>query len=137
MSADPSPGWESGASPYGSQPTTPDERTWALFAHLSGLIAAFFFLGFVGPLIVLLVQGSRSPFVRRHSVEALNFQLTLLLLSILAAIVVTLTLGLALLVVAPIGLVVAVAALAFIIVAMVKANHGEDYRYPLSWRVVS
>jgi uncharacterized Tic20 family protein len=108
-----------------------------MLAHLSGLIAAAFFLGFVGPLSVMLLQGEKSPFVRRHSVEALNFQLMLLLLSIAAAIVAVLTLGVALLVIVPVGLVVAVAALALIIVAMVKASNGEEYRYPFSLRLVS
>ena len=108
-----------------------------MLAHLSGLVAAFFFLGFLGPLIVMLVQGAKSPFVRRHSVEALNFQITLLLLSVAATVIVVVTFGLGLIVVAPVAVIVAVAALTFIVIAMVRAIHGEDYRYPFSLRLVT
>jgi uncharacterized Tic20 family protein len=114
-----------------------DERTWAMLAHLSGLIAAFFFLGFLGPLVVMLVQGDKSPFVRRHAVEALNFQVTLLLLSIAAVLGIVFTLGIGALLIVPLAALVAIAALILIIVAMVKASGGEEYRYPLSLRLVS
>jgi uncharacterized protein len=142
----PPSGWQAGppqqyGQQYGQQPGSQlnpqEERTWAMLAHLSGLIAAFLFVGFVGPLIVMLVQGNKSPFVRRHSVEALNFQLTLLLLTIAAGIVVVFTLGLAAIVIVPIGLLVAVGALILIVLAAVKANNGEEYRYPLTLRLVS
>jgi uncharacterized protein len=108
-----------------------------MLAHLSGLIAAFFFLGFVGPLIIMLIQGDKSAFVRRHAVEALNFQITLLLLSVAAVLAVVLTLGIGAIIIAPLALIVAIVALILIIVAMVRANNGEDYRYPLSLRLVS
>src|SRR5215212_1927258 len=53
-----------------------DERTWGMLAHLSALLAAFVALAFLGPLLVMLIQGPKSDFVRRQSVEALNFQIT-------------------------------------------------------------
>jgi uncharacterized Tic20 family protein len=113
-----------------------DERLWAMFAHLGGLIAAFVALGFLGPLIVLLAQGDKSAFVRRHAVEALNFQITLLILTVAGAIISVITFGFGLLVVIPVGIVVAVLALIWIIQASIKANNGEDYRYPLNIRLV-
>jgi uncharacterized Tic20 family protein len=109
---------------------------WAMFAHVGGLVAAFLALGFLGPLIVLLVQGQRSAFVRRHAVEALNFQLALLLLTVAGVVLSVVTLGLALFLVVPLAVVVGVLALIFIVMASVKANSGEDYRYPLNLRLV-
>jgi uncharacterized protein len=130
--SNPPPGWSQ--RPPALNPS--EERTWAMLAHLGGLIAAFVALGFLGPLIVLLVQGEKSAFVRRHAVEALNFQITLLILTVIGAVVSVITLGFALLIVIPLGVVVAVVALVWIIQASIKANNGEDYRYPLNIRLV-
>ncbi|RJK97237.1 DUF4870 domain-containing protein [Vallicoccus soli] len=113
-----------------------DERTWGAVAHLSGVLAAWLALGFLGPLVVLAVQGGRSPFVRRHATEALNFQLTLLLLTVVASVLAIVTLGVGLLVVLPIGVVVLVYALVATVRATVRASSGRDYRYGLSWRIV-
>jgi len=38
---------------------TPDDRTWAMLAHLSPLVG----LGFIGPLVVWLIYKDKSPFV--------------------------------------------------------------------------
>src|SRR5438445_1359399 len=57
---------------------TPDERSWGMLAHLSGLLA--FLLGgmsFLGPLIVWLIKKDQSPFVADQAKEALNFQIAL------------------------------------------------------------
>lgn len=134
-----------GDQPYGRQPSPlgqggmapADERTWGLVAHLSGLVAAWLALGFIGPLLVMVAQGGRSPFVRRHAVEALNFQLTLLVLGVVAVVVLVLTLGVGLVVVLPAAAVVGLYALVATIRGAVRASRGEDHRYGMSWRMVS
>lgn len=130
--------------PYGSPPVGPapridpaEERTWGMLAHLSGLLAAWIALGFLGPLIVLLVKGNASAFVRRHATEAVNFQLTLLVATVAAGVLSVLTLGIALVLVVPLGAVIAVIALVLVIRAAIAANNGKDYRYPLTWRILS
>jgi hypothetical protein len=43
---------------YGGGPvagTTPEERNWALVAHVGSIVTAAFALGLIAPLIVLLV----------------------------------------------------------------------------------
>ncbi|SHK46061.1 hypothetical protein SAMN05443637_106239 [Pseudonocardia thermophila] len=47
--------------PYAA--TTPEERNWALAAHLGSIVTAWFALGLVAPLIVLLVKGKDSPYI--------------------------------------------------------------------------
>ena len=88
----------------------------------------------------MLLKGESSPFVRRHAVESLNFQISLLIysvvLGIVAAVLVIVTVGLALLVVLPVGLLLALVVLALIIIATFKASNGEDYRYPFTIRLV-
>src|SRR5687768_2884713 len=64
---------------YGAVVPTAEERNWALAAHVGTFVAAWVALGFLAPLIILLVKGNDSPFVRRHAVESLNFQISLLI----------------------------------------------------------
>ena len=109
-----------------------EERTWAGAAHWSALAAALIGgLSFLGPLFVLLIQGNKSPFVRRHAVESLNFQLSLLIYAIVSAILILVLVGIFLLI--AVGLMW----LIFPIIGTIKASNGEDYRYPLCIRMVS
>ena len=125
---------------YDEAPTS-EERTWALLAHIGTLVSAWFALGLLAPLITLLVKGGSSPFVRRHSIESLNFQISLLIYGVVAAIVslvlTLVTFGLALLVIIPAAAVIAVTLLVFVVLATMRASNGEDYRYPLTLRLVS
>ena len=111
--------------------STGSARNWAMAAHLSGFLAAYVALGFLGPLVVLLAVGNRSPYVRRHAVEALNFNLTWLIYIIGALILAFLLIGI------PILIALGVAYLVLVVVAAVAASDGRDYRYPLTIRFVS
>lgn len=124
-------------APGGPTPDQPssEDRTWALVSHVGSLVSAWFALGILCPLLILLLKGS-SPFVRRHALESLNYQLTLLMLIVVATVVTIVTLGIGLLVVVPVGAVIALLALAFIIIATMRASNGEEYRYPLSIRLI-
>ena len=109
----------------GVQPLSATEsRQWAMFAHLGGII-----LGFVGPLIVMLVYGPRDGFTRDQSVEALNFQITALIAWI-ASLILTAILPI------PWTLVVWIAVLVLAIMGGLAANKGETYRYPFALRLV-
>lgn len=59
------------------QPLSPgEERTWALFSHLSGLLNLL--TGFAGPiaaLIIYMVYKDRSRFVAYHALQSMIFQL--------------------------------------------------------------
>ncbi|WP_432479675.1 DUF4870 domain-containing protein [Nocardioides sp. GXQ0305] len=134
---------EPGGATWGQPPEalTQEEKTWALVAHIGTLVAAYIALGFLAPLLVMLVKGDASPFVRRHAVESLNFQISLLIYSIVGAIVAFVlavaTFGIGLVVLVPLVIVLAIAVLVLIIMATVKAGNGEDYRYPLTIRFIS
>ena len=77
---------------------TADDLTWGGAAHWSALVAAFFALGFLGPLIIMLTKGNTSPYVRRQSVESLNFQLSILIYGAVSAVLVLVLVGILLLV---------------------------------------
>jgi uncharacterized protein len=107
-----------------------------MLAHLGAIIASFMALALLGPLIIMLIQGNKSAFVRRHAVESLNFQITLLVALVVGFVLSILTLGIGLLVFIPAVVIGYVVVLVLIIVASIKANNGEDYRYPLTLRLV-
>lgn len=110
----------------------PDEvRHWALGAHLSAFVGAWFALAFLGPLVVWLLKREDHPFIDMHGKEALNFNLSLLIYLVVAGFLVIVGIGLLLL--AAIG----IAWLVLVIIAAVKAENGSMYRYPLTIRFVS
>jgi uncharacterized Tic20 family protein len=126
------------SQPYqaAAPPPTQPERNWAMAAHLGSFVAAYVALGLLAPLLVLLVKGNDSPFVRRHSVESLNFQITVLVWAAIAVVLAVVTLGVGLLVIVPVAGLVAILYLVVVILASVRASNGEEFRYPLTWRLV-
>jgi uncharacterized protein len=119
-------------APVGYQ--NPDEKTWALIAHFGGV------LGFIPPLIAFLVKGPQSPTIRAHAVAALNFQIVVSATYILLVIVgacggfflpsaLSYLLSLAATGVWIVGVV-------FAVIAGLKANQGQLYRYPLQLQLV-
>jgi uncharacterized Tic20 family protein len=102
-----------------------DARLWAMLGQLSGII-----LGFVGPLIVMLVFGPRNAFVKKESTEALNFQITVLIAYLVSFALTLIVIGIVLF------FVVWVVALIFMIIAAIKNNQGIEYRYPINIRFV-
>ena len=96
-----------------------------MLAHLGAII-----LWFIAPLVVLLIQGDKSQFTRRHAVESLNFQITLTIAHIISFILWFVIIGIFF------TFVLIVGGLILMIIAGVKANNGEDYRYPVNIRLV-
>lgn len=126
------PGYGPGA-PWAGAPSTlspQDERMWGMFAHLSAFVATLVAMAFLGPLIIMLTMGTRSAFVRRQAVEALNFQITLYIAVTVSALLILVVVGIVLLPAVLIGWVV------LTIMAALAANRGEDYRYPVNLRLV-
>ena len=126
-----------------------DERNMGLLVHLISFSSLVFPLGnIVGPLIVWMVKKDQSEFVNEHGKESLNFQVTTTIVMI-AAIAVGVfmaigsgisdnELGIAGSVLAVIAFVVAYSLfiLIVVIIAALKANNGEMFRYPASIRFI-
>lgn len=114
------------------------EVSWATAAHLSALAGWVVFGIFpLGPFIIYLMQRDRGPFIKHHATEALNASISYfgisLLLSIPTGIFTFVTLGLG----APLLVLPAVIGSVFWIIAAVRANAGEWYRYPFIVRLVN
>jgi uncharacterized Tic20 family protein len=107
-----------------------DARMWAMLCHLLGL-----FTSFVGPLIIWSLKKAEDPFIDDQGKEAINFQFTLAI-AFIAVWIVPVLLAFLICVAPFLGLAVSVADIIFCIIACVKANGGEAYRYPVSIRFI-
>ena len=135
-------------NPYGQPMYAPagdggtiDERNWASAAHWGSFVAAFVALAFLAPLLVMLVKGPQSPFIRRHAVESLNFQLSMLIYSFVGGLllipVAIFTLGIGLLLIIPLAIAAGVLWIVCVAQGSIKASQGLDYHYPLTMRLVN
>ena len=120
--------------PLPGMPGGMDDRTLATLAHASGVIGMFSvgFLGFLGPALIYGVFGEKSPFVRAQAKEALNFQISLFLLSLVMLVAVFFTCGFG----APVLLVVPSMQLIFGIIAPLQVWSGQSYQYPMTLRLI-
>ncbi len=117
-----------------TQPTPTDNRTrsWTVACHASALLGFFVPAGghILAPLIVWLMKRADSAAVDAHGKESLNFQLSMLIYSIIAGILMFVLIGFVLL---PL---LHVLNLVFVIIASLRASEGQLYRYPLTIRLL-
>jgi uncharacterized protein len=128
-------------APVGDIPA--EERTWAMFAHLSAflgaLITARFGAGwacFLGPLVIWLLKKDTMPFVADQAKEALNFNITVAIAMLALILLTALTFGLGFPIAMVLGAIIGIGWLVLTIIAAVKANEGVRYRYPFALRLI-
>jgi uncharacterized Tic20 family protein len=110
-----------------------DDKTWALLSHFGGAAGMFVgggTLGWVVPLIIMLAKGEQSPTVRAHAVAALNFQLLWSIIAAVGYITLCIVIGF---VIVPVAWLMGVI---FGIIAGVRANDGQLFRYPASIQMI-
>ncbi|MEJ5312788.1 MULTISPECIES: DUF4870 domain-containing protein [Anaerolinea] len=119
-------------------PTTSEERTWAMLAHLSVLINLF--TGLLGPVVALVIYLSykdRSRYVAYHALQSLVLQLVAwvgfgALVGVIWGIVGALSailVGLCLIPFACAFTLVPLAVPVYGIVGAVETSQGRDFRY--------
>jgi uncharacterized Tic20 family protein len=106
-------------------------RTIAILAHLSPIIAMILsagWLSFLGPLLVWLIWKDRGTLVRNAAASAFNFNITVWVVTIVGWIciftIVLIPLAIAL------WAVVWIAQIVLSIIGAMRASNGEVYRYP-------
>ncbi|WP_323137531.1 DUF4870 domain-containing protein [Dyella subtropica] len=130
------------ATPPPSDMPSPEQRQWAMLAHISALLGClltgvWFGLGcFVGPLIIWLMKKDTMPFVDDQAKEALNFNITMAIIGVVLLLITILTLGIGAILAIPAGIVIGIAWLILVIMATIKSNEGERYRYPFCLRLI-
>ena len=124
---------------YPQPPLTPatvsavaNVRTWCAFAHASALLGVILhFPGhLLGPLIVWLAKRDDAPEIDAHGKEALNFQISMLIYNIVAAVFCLVLIGFVFLAI------LWVLNAIFVIIAAVQASDGKFYRYPMTIRFI-
>ena len=113
--------------------TTPDKdaRNWAMMSHLSALAGYFIPLGnILAPLIIWAVKKDESSVVEEQAKEAMNFQLTMTIAYLAACVLIFVVIGIFILIF------LAVYALVMMIIAAIKTNDGENFRYPYTIRFI-
>ena len=117
--------------PAGGIESNREAQQWGMIAHLSALIGFLIPFGnVIGPLVVWQVKKD-MPFVVDQGKEALNFQITVCIAAVICILLMFVFIGALLL---PL---VGIAALVLTIIAGLKANGGEAYRYPFAFRMIT
>ena len=121
----------------------PQQRQWAMFAHLSALLGGLLTTAwggsigcFIGPLVIWLVKKDQMPFVADQAKEALNFNITVAIIFLALFLLTLFTFGIGIIITGPLFVIVGLSWLVFTIIAAIKANEGIAYRYPLTLRLV-
>lgn len=106
-------------------------RTWEMLCHLSALAGFVIPLGnLLGPFLVWQLKKNEHPSVDTHGKQALNFQLSCLIYAIVSALLIVAVIGVPLL--AAVGLF----DLICVIIATIKVNNGQPWKYPLSLTLI-
>ena len=121
--------------PQNIAPPDGEETQMGMLIHLLAI-----FTGWIAPLIFWLVKKDTSPFIDHHGKEALNFQITLFLLSMglmaVSVVVALITMGIGMLILMPLFIAISILALVWEIQACTAASRGEWHRYPVCFRFI-
>jgi uncharacterized Tic20 family protein len=106
-----------------------DERMWAMFCHLSALLGFIFPFGnIIAPLVIWLLKKDEYPLVNDQGKEALNFQISMTIYILASIVLIFIVIGI------PLLILLGLFSLIVIVIAAIKANEGEKYRYPITIR---
>ncbi|MBA3273302.1 MAG: DUF4870 domain-containing protein [Chthoniobacterales bacterium] len=118
--------------PLVTAPALTHVRSWCALCHASALLGVL--LHFPGhllaPLIVWLVKRDASPEIDAHGKEALNFQISMLIYTLVSAVFCLVLIGFLFLAV------LWVLNAVFVIIAAIQASEGKLYRYPMTIRFI-
>lgn len=118
-------------APTGGAPAPTNENSVAVIMHLLGFAGFVFPFGnIIAPLVLWLVKRAESPYLDRIGKEVLNFQISYAIYGIVAGLLCFVLVGFLLF---PI---LFIAWIVLMIVAAVKTGNGEEYKYPLTIRLL-
>lgn len=107
-------------------------RIWGMLCHLTALLGLIGipFGNIFGPLLVWLYKRKAYAFVDMQGKEALNFQLTMTILVLCAALMIYMKIGMMLI------FVLATVNVVLVMIASVQAYKGQSYHYPFQIRFI-
>lgn len=121
---------ESSGTQWGPSGSAADQtRFWAMLLHfslLAGYVAPL--AGFIAPIVLWQVKKDELPEIDEHGKNATNWLISHLIYFVLCIPLCFVVIGFGLL------MILGVLAIVFPVIAGIKANNGEVWRYPLSIR---
>ncbi len=108
-------------------------RMWGTLCHVAGLATyvGVPFAGIVAALVIWLIKREEHPFIEDQGRESLNFQISVGIYSLVCIPLMFILVGFLLI------FAVGVFHLVCRIMAIISANRGEPFRYPLTIRLVA
>jgi len=104
-----------------------ETRRWGLFLHLSVLAGyALPIAGVVVPIAIWQLKKDSLPTIDAHGKNAVNWLISLIIYAVVCGILAFAFIGI------PLLMALGVVAVVFPIVAGIKANNGEVWRYPMA-----
>ena len=106
-------------------------RQWAMFMHfsiLTNLIVPFG--GVIAPIVMWQMKKDEFADVDQHGKNIVNFLISMLIYSVVSAILMLVVIGVFLLIA------IGIAGVVLPIIAGIKANNGEVWKYPLTLQII-
>ncbi len=108
-----------------------DEKNWGMFCHLSSFAGLFIPFGMIiAPLVIWLMKKDEYDFVDDQGKESLNFQITIAIAILVSSTLIIFIIGFFLI------FIVGLYWMIMVIIATIKTEQGETYRYPITIRLI-
>jgi uncharacterized Tic20 family protein len=104
------------------------EPTYCMLMHLSQLLIFLGGFGVVVPIVIWAIGKDKSPTVKRHGNRMMNWIISSAIYAIGAGVLCFVFIGI------PLVIAVMILMVAFPVIAALKANSGQDWKYPLAIR---
>ncbi|MFT4709170.1 MAG: putative Tic20 family protein [Bacteroidia bacterium] len=111
----------------------PESYTWAMISHAAGAAAILLsggILGWATPLAIWLIRKDEDDFAASQAKEALNFQITMFLYSLVAGVLCLILIGF------PILLLLLIVNVVWSIQGAMSTYEGRPYNYPWNLRIL-
>lgn len=104
-----------------------ETRLWGMFLHLSILLGYVLPLaGLIVPIVIWQIKKAELPAIDEHGKNAVNWMITFVIYVVACIVLSFLIIGI------PLLIVLMVLAVVFPIMAGIKANQGEVWKYPMT-----
>lgn len=105
------------------------QKQFSLLTHLSALIFPL-----LGALVAYLIWKDKGDFIEANTKSALNFSISAAIYGVIASVIATVTFFLVIPLILPWAVWLFYVIMS--VIAGIKANNGEDYKYPLSFTFI-
>jgi hypothetical protein len=107
--------------------TEKDTRLWGMILHLSVLAGHVVpYAGLIAPIVIWQLKKNELPGIDQHGKNAVNWIISFIIYSVVCILLIFVIIGI------PMMIILGVLGLIFPIIAGIKANNGEYWKYPLS-----